>query len=46
MRTLRILTILAAAIPLSAQKTWTVPHTPDGRPDLEGIWNNATLTPL
>ncbi len=23
-----------------------VPHTPDGHPDLTGIWTNATLTPL
>jgi len=22
------------------------PRTPDGQPDLQGIWNNATLTPL
>lgn len=29
-----------------AAKTWTVPRTPDGKPDLQGIWNNATLTPL
>jgi hypothetical protein len=26
--------------------TWTVPRTPDGRPDLQGMWTNATLTPL
>ena len=25
---------------------WTVPRTPDGRPDLQGMWTNATLTPL
>jgi hypothetical protein len=25
---------------------WSVPRTPDGRPDLQGIWNNGTLTPL
>jgi hypothetical protein len=23
-----------------------VPRTPDGRPDLQGMWTNATLTPL
>jgi hypothetical protein len=23
-----------------------VPRTPDGRPDLQGVWTNATLTPL
>ncbi len=25
---------------------WTVPRTPDGQPDLQGIWTNATITPL
>jgi hypothetical protein len=24
----------------------TPPRTPDGKPDLQGIWSNATLTPL
>ena len=23
-----------------------IPRTPDGRPDLQGIWTNATLTPM
>ena len=27
-------------------KPWTVPRTPDGKPDLQGNWSNATLTPL
>jgi hypothetical protein len=27
-------------------KAWTPPRTPDGQPDLQGIWSNATLTPL
>jgi hypothetical protein len=27
-------------------KAWTVPRTPDGKPDLQGNWNNATLTQL
>jgi hypothetical protein len=26
--------------------TWTAPHTPDGQPDLQGIWTNATITPF
>jgi hypothetical protein len=27
-------------------KAWAPPRTPAGDPDLQGIWNNATLTPL
>ena len=30
----------------TAGKAWTAPRTPDGKPDLQGIWTNATLTPL
>ena len=25
---------------------WTAPRTPDGQPDLQGVWTNATITPL
>ena len=35
-----------AAKGTSAGKTWTLPRTPDGKPDLQGTWTNATLTPL
>jgi len=42
--------VVLAATGLAAQGTgkgaWQVPRTPDGRPDLQGIWNNATQTPL
>jgi hypothetical protein len=31
--------------PIAAKK-WTTPRTPDGQPDLEGIWTNATITAL
>jgi hypothetical protein len=37
---------LASAPLLPAQKSWTVPRTPDGKPDLQGIWTNATITPM
>ena len=26
--------------------TWQVPRTPDGRPDLQGVWTNETITPF
>jgi hypothetical protein len=30
----------------SSKKTWTPTRTPDGQPDLQGVWINATLTPF
>ena len=27
-------------------KNWAAPRTPDGQPDLQGLWSNATLTPF
>ena len=30
----------------SKSKNWTVPRAGDGHPDLQGIWTNATLTPM
>ena len=29
-----------------ATKKWTAPRTPWGDPDLQGVWNNGTVTPL
>ena len=49
---------LTIALPLTAQaparvskavfatKTGAVPRTSDGHPDLQGIWTNATITPI
>jgi hypothetical protein len=32
--------------PPTSDRNWIVPRTPDGHPDLQGIWNAATITPL
>jgi hypothetical protein len=32
--------------PAAKGKTWTAPRTPDGHPDLQGVWTNATITPM
>src|SRR6266550_4256885 len=36
----------AQAKPAAANKNWTPPKTPWGEPDLQGVWNDATSTPL
>lgn len=30
----------------AADENWTVPRTPDGNPDLQGVYNSGTYTPL
>lgn len=34
------------AVPASTAKRYKVPRTVDGQPDLQGVWNFATVTPL
>ena len=51
----RVVTLIAAAVlwalPAASQTTsqpneWTVPRTPDGQPDLQGVWDFRTMTSL
>lgn len=37
---------IAAPVAGAATRSWTVSRTADGKPDLQGTWTNATLTPL
>ena len=41
-------TLSPVAKPAAAKTaaTWTPSRTPDGRPDLQGVWSNASNTPL
>jgi hypothetical protein len=36
----------AKPAPAAKVKTWIPPRTPDGQPDLQGTWTNASNTPL
>jgi hypothetical protein len=52
MKRMLFLAVMVAAVspsahsPGSAPDTWTTPRTPDGSPDLQGIWTMHTFTPL
>ena len=49
-RIMTSIVVAALAVGLSAQtsnkSTWSVPRTPDGHPDMQGVWANNGMTPL
>jgi hypothetical protein len=36
----------SGAPPASLAGEWKVPRTPDGKPDLQGVWSNNSVTPM
>jgi hypothetical protein len=38
--------VLALAMPAAAQTPYASPRTPEGKPDLQGVWSNQSLTNL
>jgi hypothetical protein len=41
-----MLFLALAVVPITAQKTWSPAKTPDGQPDIQGVWTFATITPI
>jgi hypothetical protein len=41
-----VATKAAAAKTTPDTKAWAIPLTPDGKPDLQGVWTNNTVTPM
>jgi len=38
--------LLLCAVSLSLTAQWKQPRTPDGQPDMQGMWTNGTITPF
>jgi hypothetical protein len=41
-----VFSVAAAGQSKPGRDGWKAPRTPDGQPDLQGIWTNATITPF
>ena len=44
--TLAVVALSASPAAAQSDGTYAAPRTPDGQPDLQGMWNNETLTPF
>ena len=38
--------LVGVSLTAQAPAGWKVPRTPDGRPDLQGVWGNNSVTPM
>jgi hypothetical protein len=45
-RAILLVAFAALSVAVASAQTWKPPRTPDGRPDLQGIWTNASVTPM
>ena len=45
-RGLFLLMVLSGSLLAQTGKKYAPPRTPDGQPDLQGVWTNVTITPL
>lgn len=45
-RALMVAAVLAIVMPAAAQQAYAPPRTPDGKPDLQGVWTNSSITLL
>jgi len=43
---LSLLSLVLISTNVLAAENWVTPRTVDGQPDLQGVWTNATLTPM
>jgi len=43
---LSVAAVAGASLVAQTRASWTPPLTPDGHPDLEGVWENNSATPL
>ena len=46
LRALVFLTVVSSTVVAQEAAEWSLPRTADGHPDIQGVWDFRTLTPL